>query len=299
MPYIIRHMHESQELSDAQIERLLWNEDSTPTLPGQVLSDFLYEHVDWSDLFDSIVADEELADAVVTTDSNFREAKNGDWIECDEDHEEAIPWPVEELDGAIVAEEVDMDDLVECFQMWVNDLPEDTLASKTAKRVAEELLYGSDEDDVADIEEDQIDEKSGFRKGAFRQMRKKGAGAQVNRMLGAMLQKGVITRAKKPGKGYRKGDYAKNPAGYPTGTPKGVKKWKKYKTGKGKAAVAKAERKARGAKSRAGQGKKKKKRRVRSDVNAPSANLTEGRQSFGPSLAGKIVGRKPVTEDKE
>jgi hypothetical protein len=315
MPYIIRRVTEGVELSDAQIERLLWNEDGSPTLRGQVLSDFLYEEVDWSDFFDAVAADPDLADAITTTESYVRETKNGDWMECDEDHEDAIPWPIEELDGAIVAEEVDMDDLVECFKMWVDNLPEDTLASKTSKRVAEELLYGSDEDD---IDEDLIDEKAGYKRGTFRKMRKREGGAQgtasqVNRMLGAMQMKGAISRAKKSGKGYKKGDWSKEPAGYPVGTPKGLKKHKKWrKSHKGN--VAKAEKAAKGAKSRAGQGKKRRspmmgvsnrpndralmrptRRRPRqnSSVDEPGANLTE---SFGPKLAGQILGGKPVKE---
>ncbi len=156
-----------------------------------------------------------------------------------------------------MAEALDYDDLFGMFEHYVNDLPEDSISEKTFKAAGMALLG-----------EEALTE---FAKGAFRKIHKKGpAGkALVNRMLGAMIAKQVIKRAKAkgPGKprsgasgftgqggqkgtGYKGGDYDKNGGGYGAGTGKGIRVWSTYKKGgNAKATGAKLERKTKAAKS--------------------------------------------------
>jgi len=155
--------------------------------------------------------------------------------------------------GAVIAEHIDLDDLVEMFPHWLYDLPEATLEDRARKAIFEDLLEldyaamypGLDMEAIlqaeARLQEQGLDEKSFFKKQDFRKRQFKGAaptkwgpaGKGTNamhdqrvRQMVAMIHKGVIV-APKSGKGYREGSRwkYKNKAG----TPSGNKQYAIYK----------------------------------------------------------------------
>ncbi len=242
MPIIIT-AEAKAPIAETDVESLLVRGDRL-TLEGQVVADFL-ESVDFEDAF------EHLAEAAETETIKLSEA-DGEVVEGAAD---GVDTEVEVIDGEDLAESIDVDDLCQMFEHYVDGLPEASIEEKAYKAAALSL-----------VGEDRLEE---FQKGTFRKMGKTGAGrALVNRMLGAMIAKQVIKRAKSKGPGtprkgssgftgqggakgagYKGGDYDKNPPGYGAGTGKGVAVWKRFKSGgTGKASGAKQERKTRPAK---------------------------------------------------
>lgn len=121
------------------------------------------------------------------------------------------------LDGSIASQLVDESDLVDMFAHYCDELAEAQQDEDAAPSLSEKAQLAA----LADLFG--IEEKGPFKRGSFKKMAKKPVGkAQVSRMLGAMLQKGVIKRAKKAGGGHAGGDYQKD-SGYKTGGKKSKK----------------------------------------------------------------------------
>jgi hypothetical protein len=336
-------VNDTPEDLDAQAQEFLETEDGELTIEGEIIRDFL-EDVDMDALFDVEEAQEhiEVEDGfVVFTDEGYYADAEPD----DENGEDAV---IETMPGDVVAQVIDMDDLYAMFEYHVvNELPEDSLEEKARKAVALQLI-GVDEkfgkkkgkkgkgydDDDEDMDEDALEEK--FKRGTFVKMSGQGGAprAMVNRMLGAMMNKEAIKRASAPGKGYKapgaakKGDYRKFPGGYGVGTPKGIKKWLKYKKTKA-AQLAKAAKKTKKAKKvlaakggvtaggkkkktkkkaqakkgakvlakKKGGAKKKKKKLTASDHTTPAANVSEGAALAGKMMSGSsLLSSKPLHE---
>lgn len=228
-------MEKPEEGSDqaVEVESLLFKEDGSLTLEGEICGTFLND-VDFTAIFD----DPEVREAeLVTSEEKWFVVKDGELAEAKEGDEGAELYTIESIDPKVLAQVIDDEDLQAMFEYFVtNEMPNETLEDKARLAAAMQLL---------DIEEDDVDEAKGpFKKGSFKKMRKRGQKGvdKVTRMLLAMIHKESIRRVSK-GKGYAKGDYKKHPAGYAKGTPAGIKKWQKYK-GKFKAKIAKAAKKA-------------------------------------------------------
>lgn len=246
MPVIISQQAHESQVDDHDVDAVLFRDDRL-TLEGQVIRDFV-EALDLSDVAEALseIADKSEAKLVEGEDGEITESEDG------EEHD------VETLDGALVAEAIDEEDLFGMFAHYVGNLPESTIEEKTRKAAGAALLG-----------EEALDE---YVKGEFRKMVKKGpAGrALVNRMLGAMIAKQVIKRAKaknpgtprkgssgftnqggQKGRGYKGGDYEKNPPGYGAGTARGTKVWQTFKKGgAAKASAVKQEIKTKAAKKK-------------------------------------------------
>lgn len=260
MPVIIE---QNRGETPQEVEALIYDEKGEYTLEGETLEGFL-SFVDWSEFF----ADEKLVEK-----QKVYIKQDGDKIQVvDKDTEGAEEVELESIDGEKLADLVDFEDLVDMFEWFLNDMYDEEMALEDKARIACFL-----------------DEK--FKKGAFRKIHKGGGKDQVARMLIAMMKKGAIQRADTPGKGYRGGDYTKNKAGYPSGTPKGRKIYKAYVTGKGKGKAAKAKRKAKkGAKLAA-------RLAASAEPQTSLSTVTEGAKLSGRVL-NKIEGRH-LTEKKE
>lgn len=210
MPVVLRKQTRLDE-SEHQEELALFNEDGELTLAGEVVADFL-EHADFSNAFD------------------HTEAANYLFVVEDEDDAEVEE---EMLPGVVARQLIDEDDLAEMFLHYLDILGE---------RASAEDAPLEDRARLAVFESLLLDER--FRRGAFRKARSAEGGATgmnstVNRMLGAMLQKGVLKRAKKPGAGYKGGDYTKGPR-YRTGGTKATKRKAKAIARRKKAKVSRA-----------------------------------------------------------
>ena len=135
----------------------------------------------------------------------------------------------ESIDGDIVAEFIDEEDLFEMFIYHLNEeLDPDTLADRAVFVEFADLMDG-----------EQLDEKKSpfkrgqFRKGPFKAAKPGGSGNAGKlhnmraRMIMAMMKKGAIKRVAK-GTGYKGGDYEyDSPKG--KGKPSMVKKWQKVR----------------------------------------------------------------------
>jgi hypothetical protein len=288
MPVIIsQQAHESADHAD--VDAVLFRDDKL-TLEGQVVRAFV-ESLDHSDVVEA------LAEAADKSEAKLVEGEDGEIVESEdgEEHE------VETLDGALVAEAIDEDDLFGMFEHYVLNLPEATIEEKTRKAAGLSLLG-----------EEALEE---YAKGEFRKMVKKGpAGkALVNRMLGAMIAKQVIKRAKaknpgtprkgasgftnqggQKGAGYKGGDYEKNPPGYGSGTAKGTKVWQTFKKGgAGKASAIKQEIKTKAAKKK-GTNYKTKVTASGDKVKAVIAKKVKGSGGKGLGKAAMGEGEQPV-----
>lgn len=303
-------------------------QDGKPTLQGEVLRRFLDE-VDYDPLFEALLADEDGKSLVETTEGFAKWDKElGCFVECDEDDEGAEKVEIQTVDGDVVAEVIDMEDLETMFEYhMVNEHDRESLQGRL-----EASIFGYHEMSEEELEE--------FKKGDFRRIHKQGGKALVNRMLGAMLNKEAIQRAKQgPGSGYRSGDYDKDPAGYGAGTPGGQKRFALYKK-KSKAKLKKEELKtkkkkvklggkvigAAGKKAAAKKGmaaavksikakKAKSKKKLAASVEEPGANIQESRipgtrnnrstpvlsdVSEGATLASRVVSLgKPMLAETE
>ncbi|KKL90914.1 hypothetical protein LCGC14_1899950, partial [marine sediment metagenome] len=226
-----------------EVEGLLFKEDGSLTLEGEICGTFL-DDVDFTAIFDD---PEVRAAELVTSEEKWFVVKDGELIEAKEGDEGAELYTIESLDPEILAQVLDDEDLVAMFEYFVtNEMPNETLEDKARLAAAMQLLG---------IEEDDVDEAKGpFKKGTFKKMHAAGAKDQVARMLIAMLKKESIKRAAK-GKGYKGGDY-KKAKGYAGGTPAGIKKWQAYRKKKA-GAIAKAAKKAKKGKKVAGRFAKK------------------------------------------
>lgn len=225
---IVTTVMESADLEQVFDESLIVTPQGELTPLGTVASAFLSEMN-----FDAFFDDEELREVVEVTEG-YAKLEDGEWVECDEKDEGAQLVIIETLDSELVGELLDEADTYAMYVDYVNNsLPRETLEQKVFAHAAMAML---DEDDMLDE----------FAKGSFRKWRKipatkgkKFGPENINRMLGAMLNKEAIQRAAKPGAGYKKGDYEKKPGGYGAGTAGGIKRWAKYKGGAGAAITAK------------------------------------------------------------
>lgn len=222
----VKLIHESTDVSDVN----LLTTEGELTLEAQIVADFL-AHADFSAVFDHPAAAPHIStrgeDGTITVgeqaDADLANAALGDLAEDAEDGDE-----VQVMDAETALGMVDEDDLCVMLAHYVETLPESTLEDK-ARLAAAANLFGLDE----------------FARGSFRKIRRRpGGGALVARMLGAMMSKGVISRAKGKGKGYKSGDYTRT-ANYKTGPKKAnLQKVARYK----KANQAKIKKSARMAK---------------------------------------------------
>lgn len=197
----VKLIHES---NDAQDVDLLTTEGEL-TLEAQIVSDFL-AHADFSAVFDHPNAEQHIvtraADGTLTVgeqaDADLAKAALSELAEDADDGDE-----VQVMDAEVALGMVDEDDLSVMLAHYVETLPEGTLEDK-ARLAAAANLFGLDE----------------FARGSFRKIRRRpGGGALVARMLGAMMQKGLISRSKKAGGGYKSGDYTRT-ANYKAGPKK-------------------------------------------------------------------------------
>lgn len=214
------------------------------TLEAETVSDFL-THADFSAVFAHPAVAENIStieDGKIAFGKNVDQEAHRAAMSMDEsDDGDEGAWQVISLEDALRV--IDENDLEQMFLHYVDSLPEDTLEDR-ARRAAIANAYGLDE----------------FKKGAFKKIRARGKPgmALVQRMLGAMKQKGLIKRAADAGSGYTGGDWTKTPQ-YKTGPKKAVKaKIAKFK----KANVAKLKKAAAAAKAAKKKGPKMKKESV-------------------------------------
>lgn len=191
MPVVLTKTSPLTESSDRETPSL-FDESGEPTLLGHIVADFL-EHADFSECFEHPAAQPFIITVVAEDDESL--------------YEDVMP-------GSVALKLVDEDDIADMFLHYVEKLAEhaatsESLEDRTRLAVLESALLKP------------LDEK--YQRGAFRKLRKQPGGAElVNKMLGAMLAKGEIKRAKKSGKGYKGGDYDKGPR-YKSGATKAVK----------------------------------------------------------------------------
>lgn len=276
---------QNEEQQDIDVKALLFKEDGTLTLEGEVLQDFL-DDVDFDDVFEDAEVRES---GILTIEKKWGIEADEDVIEAAEGDEGASEFEVATISGEDFAEVVDLDDLANLFQYHVeNEMPEETLEEKARKKVAEDIL------DEAKYHP--------YKKGDFKRIHRGGGAALVNRMLGAMLNKEAIQRATKgPGKGYKGGDYDKRKPGYAPGTAKGIRKWRMYKMKK-KAELAQKEKKTKKAKKagkrfakkaqakKGAAGKLAKKKKGKAKISASEEPSEKPVVSEGARLSGKMLG---------
>lgn len=259
MPVILKSaLHESGDSHEVT----LFQEGGELTIAGEVVADFL-ETADFTQVFEHPEAEPYVITVVDETDENV--------------FEEVLP-------GTVALRLIDEVDMAEMFLHYLDLIGENALAedasleAKTKLAVFENLLLKP------------LDEK--YKRGAFRQMRRAEGGAQgrnsqVNMMLGAMLKKGEIKRAKKSGGGYKGGDYEKGG---------------RYKSGATKAGKAKAKQVSRRMQSKNLRGKassSSKRAARRGRALAASVGMEEGFLfGFGETFHGSgfQVGVKPDAE---
>jgi hypothetical protein len=179
----------------------LFRDEETLTPLGESVALFL-EDVN----FDSLLENEDLAPLA---ESRLDES------ETDEDGE---PVEIIEMDGEVVAAAIDEDDLGGMFDNFVeNELAEDDSFSGRLRYRAVMDALGIDEA-----------RRAPFKKGSFRGLARSGPDGRdrVNRMLGAMIAKGVIRKTAKAGSGYKGGDYQRS-GGYPVGKGKDTDRTRK------------------------------------------------------------------------
>lgn len=172
----------------------LFDESGELTIAGTVVAEFL-ETADFSRLFAHPAVRPYVISVVDEDDESIEE--------------EVIP-------GSIALKVIDEGDLAAMFLGYLDMVGENA------------MLDGAPLDERAKLAVFEnawlkpLDER--FKRGAFRAMRKaeggaRGRNSRVNMMLGAMIAKGEIKRAKSPGGGYKGGDYEKG-GRYKTGATK-------------------------------------------------------------------------------
>ena len=280
---------ESDGAVPEDVQALLFKDDGeTLTLEGEIIRDFL-DGVDFDPIFD----DPEVRESgLVKGAEAFCIEKDGELEPAKEGDEGAEPCPVETIEPDALIQIVDVEDILAMFEWHVeNELPSEGREDKARLAAARQLL-GLDVDEA----------KGPFAKGEFKKIRKRGKKGldAVTRMLLAMIHKSSIQRVAK-GKGYKKGDYKKHPAGYAGGTPSGIKKWKKYK-GKFAAKIQRAAKKAKmtgGAKKKAAAKKGAAKKLAKKGAQAGKRQVAASEKPAparrrlleGASLAGAVAAK--------
>lgn len=336
---------EADELEEQDVEALLQDEEGKPTLEAEVIDSFL-GFVDWDEVFEDAAVTphiESVSAYIKNTEdgSDFVEVEEGtegaEKIDLQQISGDVLSQVIDE-DDLLLMFEYYLENLPE-------DTLEDKarkaifatygIGERGMMMSKDKLIYGAGSKGMMpgysqsaykkkygskhkkkkgmmayeageEDEEDELDEGP-FKKGAFKKIHKAGGKGQVARMLIAMMKKQAIVRAP-AGKGYKKGDYKKSPAGYGGGTPGGRKRYRAYvkkhkaaisKTAKGARKAAKiAARFTAKAKTKKGAAAKKKKTLAASVSvkTIPGTTISEG-----ASLAGAVMKKmKPpvLTEDK-
>jgi hypothetical protein len=245
MPVII----ESASVIEQQQEDELSLHDSAGnlTLEGRVVEAFMNE-LDFSGFLDDPELSE-FVDGYLSIGTLNESGEIDEDEEADAEADSTVAIEVEEMDGEVAACFLDEDDVYAMFTHWAQSLPETTVEEKLLKETALNIA-GIDEDEDDELDEAKKGKKKAsgprhpFERGEFKKIRKgKGGKMKVNRMLGAMLAKGVIKRknadgslpkdkdAFPPGKpmgviGKKYGDYIKYKK---KGEKAGVGRWSKYR----------------------------------------------------------------------
>ena len=188
----VKLIHEAADVAAETFDLL--TQTGELTLEAETVSDFLTQ-ADFSAVFDHPAVKECIstieAGKIAFGAKADQAAHRAALSELAESEEETIQ--VISVEDALKV--IDENDLEQMFLHYVETLPENTLEDR-ARRAAIANFYGLDE----------------YAKGSFRKIHKKSGGpALVNRMLGAMMQKGQIQRTGK-GAGYMGGDYERTAA---------------------------------------------------------------------------------------
>ena len=129
---------------EVDVESILYNEDKSLTLEGEVVSEFL-NFVQWDEVFD----DPEMAEHIKRVDAFILPTEDGeDFAEVEEGTKDAEKVKLEQIDGEILAQVIDEDDLLVMFEYYLKSLPETTLEDKARKAV-----FGA-----LDVDEEDLDE---------------------------------------------------------------------------------------------------------------------------------------------
>ena len=281
MPLVKAQVEQSeQEASTEDVAAILFKDDGTLTLEGEIIADFL-EDVDLDDVFD----DPEVRKAGLVRASKvwakFDEEAE-EWEEVEKGTEGAEELPFESIDPEDMAELIDLDDLQAMFEYYVeNEMPSETLEDK-ARLAAARQIVGLDEW-----------KKKGFKAAyaaAGEGPAKTAMHSKLNRMLGAMIFKKAIKKANKPGTGYDAGDYKKS-AGWSQGTKAGLKAYNKATgrmAGKIKAAKRKEKAAAKVTAKQAAKGKRFKKKAA--TKKGAAAKLSSKKAKKGKAISASATG---------
>lgn len=275
------------EEKDDDVSKLIFKDDGSLTLEGEILAIFL-ESVDFNTVYD----DPEVREAGLVTSKKLKVVEqDGIFIEAEDGDKKAIEVNVESIAPEDMAELVDIDDLVMMFEYYVeNEMPSETLEDKARLAAASAMLDLGEARKKKDFKRYYGNTAKGYSRKA------------VNRMLGAMIFKGAIDRAEKPGSGYDGGDYKKHPGGYGQGTAAGIKSWMKVSgraTGKVKAKYVAASKKAgmsmkakkAAAAKKGAAAKLKGKKSKKGAAISASAEQTPAKLTEGANLASKMIGK--------
>jgi hypothetical protein len=240
-----------------QADASLLGADGNMTVEARIVEAFV-SALDFNALFE----DAEIKPYVTTEEGYCVESEDGEFVEAAEGDEGAVLCVIESISGDVAHLLMDEDDLANMYADHAANLPSDTLAEATTREIALNLA------DLGRLEA--LEEAGPWKKGSFRKVHKgKGGPKKVNDMLGAMIAKGVIKRAKakgpgtprkdRPGftnqggvkgQGYKGGDYDKNPPGYGTGTTPRLAVWRKWNSKKSHTDKAAKARKLKGVKTK-------------------------------------------------
>lgn len=226
---------------ESTVAAYLEDKEGKPTLQAKVLENFI-DDVDFDDVFEALASDPECAGVIESEEGWIKwDAELECYVEAEKGEEGAELGTIQTINGDVLSEVVDLEDMESMFDYHMtNEHDASTLQGKLEAAV---FSYG-------DVDEETLDE---FKKGDFKKVHKGamkttgGTGPKmVNRMLGAMIAKQAIKRAKasgpgtpkkkggftnqggEKGAGYRGGDYEKHGPGYGDGTEPGQKVWMKY-----------------------------------------------------------------------
>ncbi len=215
-------------------EALIVGEDGQPTLAAETMAVFL-EDVDYSALFD----DPDLAEGIDRVELAFKESTEEgsnllipvfdkelgeyQWPEAEDAEVPYLAMECRVLPGELVAEVIDMDDLMAMFEHFI--VFEHPVESMVDKAIMAEFADMFDDYEEADLDEAKRPFKKGdFRKGPMSKVSGASSGGKKKvhnqrvRMMQAMMKKGAIVRVAK-GSGYKGGDYkyGASKSGSPTG----------------------------------------------------------------------------------
>lgn len=158
--------------------------DGKPTLEAQILEHFL----DGAN-FDALFADPDIRRYTQTSESYARDV-NGSWQSCQPRDKGAVPVVVETIPGDVAALLIDEDDLRGMLTLHiVQELPEDTIVSRTVRAVGLAMLS---EADVVSMSE--------FLTGDLAEAKRSATGKDAGAYLTAALKEATIARARPRGK---------------------------------------------------------------------------------------------------